>query len=87
MRWQRAAQPRGLGRITLEGLGIAADGDTITDGTVTWQQLSNPFAALAVGLDSVTVKYEVTADELNTAATVSIIPSSDLRLLRRENGA
>lgn len=62
-------------------------GATVTDGTVTWRCLSDPFAALAAGDDSTDLRYDVTADNLSTAKTRAIIPSSTLTLLRRENGA
>jgi hypothetical protein len=62
-------------------------GTTVADGTVTWQCLSNPHAALPVATASIDIKYEVTADKLSTAKTVPIIPSSTLTVKRRENGA
>lgn len=65
---------------------IATVHGTITDGTVTWQRQDNPDAFLSAGTDSVSAKYEVTADELSTAVTVPVIPSSTLNLKRREFG-
>jgi hypothetical protein len=59
---------------------------TITDGTVTWQRQDNPDAYLGTGDDTEAVRYETTADELSTAATVPVIPSSTLNLKRREFG-
>lgn len=62
-------------------------GDSVTEtGGVTWRCMSDPYAALAAGVDSLDLKYEVTADKLSTAKTRSIIPSSTLSLKRRENG-
>ena len=49
--------------------------------------MTNPHAALAAGTDSLDLKYEVVADNLSTAKTIPIIPSSTLTIKRRENGA
>ncbi len=65
---------------------ISAVHGTITDGTVTWQRQDNPDAFLPAGTESLGVKYETTADELSTAITVPVIPSSTLSLKRREFG-
>ncbi len=65
-----------------------AAGTTVTEtGGVTWQCMSDPYAALGEGEDTVDLKYEVTADKLSTAKTRAIIPSSTLQMQRRENGA
>jgi hypothetical protein len=66
---------------------IVTVGGTITDGTVTWERQDNPDAYLDAGTDNEAVRYEVTADELSTAVTVPVIPSSVLNLKRREFGA
>ncbi len=88
-----AANPTLIYRCTVAGTSAAGEptwpttpGATVTDGGVTWRCMSDPFAALAVGDDSLDVRYEVTADKLSTAKTRAIIPSSTLTLKRRENG-
>lgn len=92
----RPTTPNGyIYRCTVAGTSAAAPeptwpttfGGTVVDGTVTWQCQSDPFAALAAGTDSLDLRYEVTADNLVTTKTVAIIPSSTLRIKRREQGA
>jgi hypothetical protein len=65
---------------------ILTVGGTIVDGGVTWERQDNPDAYPEAGTDEA-VRYEVTADELNTALTIPVIPSSTLNLKRREFGA
>lgn len=81
-------------RCTVAGTSAAGEptwpttaGSTVVDGGVTWQCMTNPHAALAAGTDSLDLKYEVVADNLSTAKTIPIIPSSTLTIKRRENGA
>lgn len=88
-----AANPTKIYRCTVAGTSAASEptwpttaGTTVVDGGVTWRCMSDPYAALAAGADSLDVKYEVTADKLSTAKTRAIIPSSTLSLKRRENG-
>ena len=89
-----AANPTLIYRCTVAGTSAASEptwpttaGTTVVDGGVTWRCLSDPYAALAAGEDSKELRYDVTADNLSTAKTRAIIPSSTLTLLRRENGA
>jgi hypothetical protein len=88
-----AANPTLIYRCTVAGTSAGSEptwpttpGATIADGGVTWRCMSDPFAALAAGDDSLDVRYEVTADKLSTAKPRAIIPSSTLTLKRRENG-
>lgn len=88
-----AANPTLVYRCTVAGTSAASEptwptvaGNTVVDGGVTWKCMSDPFAALTTGNDTIDLRYEVTADKLSTAKTVAIIPSSTLTVRRRENG-
>lgn len=89
-----AADPTKVYRCTVAGTSHSSEptwpttaGQTVVEtGGVTWKCMSDPFAALTAGEDTIDLKYEITADKLSTAKTRAIIPSSTLRLLRRENG-